>query len=272
MATNENFYQIIELIPAGTVATYGQVAAWAGSPSAAMAVGNALRNRPTDRPLPWQRVINGDCRRGTLSPSAPAAQRELLKDEGIRFAPDGSIDLEQFGWGGPAAGDEVDDEVGVPDVPPSAELASLTDADVLKKYAEVMQEIKRRGLSKGMNNPIADYAELLVATALKAERMPQSNTGFDLKGLGDIRYEVKARRLASPKGSRQLSAIRNLKDRHFDFLVGVLFNQDFTVYRAAIVPWEIVRDKATFKPHTNGWNFHLRDDVWGLPGVKNLTL
>lgn len=272
MATNEDFYRVIEQIPAGTIATYGQVAAWAGSPGAGQSVGNALRTRPLDRPLPWQRVVNADGKRGLLSAGAPADQRALLEQEGAEFAPDGSISLERWGWSGPVAVEDPEVEVGPTEEPPSAELASLSDAALLKRYAEVMQEILRRGLSKGMNNPIGDYAERLVAQALKADTMTQSNTGFDLRGPGDIRYEVKARRMNAARSSRQLSALRNLKDRHFDFLVGVLFNEDFTVYRAAIIPWEIVRDNAVFRPHTNAWVFHLRDSVWSLPGVKDLIL
>lgn len=278
MATIEDFYRVIEQIPTGKVATYGQVAGWAGSPGAAQAVGNALRNRPAYRALPWQRVVNGDGKRGVLSASAPANQRKLLEDEGISFEVQGFIRLERYGWGGPgslkdqpvleAPQDDLDDL----DAPPSTDLHALDDAALFRLYADVMQEIRHRGLSKGMNNPIADYAEKLVAKALHAEVMPQSNTGFDLRGPGDIRYEVKARRMNRDRSSRQLSALRNLKDRHFDFLVGVLFNEDFTVYRAAIIPWEVVRDNAVYRPHTNAWVFHLRDGVWNLPGVKDLAL
>lgn len=278
MATSEDFYRLIEQIPLGVVATYGQVAAWAGSSGAAQAVGNALRNRPVDRPLPWQRVVNGDGKRGVLSDSAPANQRELLEEEGIIFEPKGFIRLERFGWGGPGSTDEQPivevalEDTDDLDAPPSTDLKALDDAALFRLYADVMQEIRHRGLSKGMNNPIADYAEKLVAKALHAEVMPQSNTGFDLRGPGDIRYEVKARRMNRDRSSRQLSALRNLKDRHFDFLVGVLFNEDFTVYRAAIIPWELVRDHAVYRSHTNAWVFHLRDSVWELPGVKELVL
>lgn len=286
MATNEDFYQIIEQIPAGRVTTYGKVAEWAGSPGGAQAVGNALLNRPLGRPIPWQRVVNNDGDRGFLKGKAPVDQRALLEIEGIGFDARGFISLKQFGWGGPDSGqvleyvadaadaEELDDEptVGGSEIGVNTEFDGLSDADLLKRFADVMQEIRRRDITRGMNNPVADYAESLAAKALNAKVMPQSNTGYDLCGPDNARYEVKARRLNGSNKSRQLSAIRNLHDRHFDFLVGVLFNEDFTVYRAAIVPWEVVKDRAVYRKHTNAWNFQLKDEVWSLPGVKDLTL
>jgi len=50
--------QLVRLIPAGSVATYGQIAAYAGSPRAARQVGAVLAGLPQDTPVPWQRVIN----------------------------------------------------------------------------------------------------------------------------------------------------------------------------------------------------------------------
>jgi hypothetical protein len=41
------------------------------------------------------------------------------------------------------------------------------------------------------------------------------------------KIEVKCRRLTRHNQSWQLSAIRNLESAHFDFLAGVLFNEDF---------------------------------------------
>ncbi|HEY8370880.1 MAG TPA: MGMT family protein, partial [Thermodesulfobacteriota bacterium] len=50
---------IVARVPVGRVATYGQVAALAGRPGAARAVGSILRHLPDDVDLPWQRVVNG---------------------------------------------------------------------------------------------------------------------------------------------------------------------------------------------------------------------
>jgi alkylated DNA nucleotide flippase Atl1/3-methyladenine DNA glycosylase AlkD len=93
-------YAVIERIPEGKVATYGQVAALAGLPRRARMVGAALRSSPPDRPLPWQRVVNAQgtiSRRGGLGVEE-GYQRHLLEEEGVELDPRGRIDLERFGW------------------------------------------------------------------------------------------------------------------------------------------------------------------------------
>jgi len=39
--------------------------------------------------------------------------------------------------------------------------------------------------------------------------------------------------------SRQLSALRDLRSARFDFLAGVLFAEDYSVMRAAIIPYAV---------------------------------
>jgi len=66
-----------ELEP-GEVIAYGEVAAEAGFPGAARAVGNLLRTTPD---LPWWRVVTAD---GRLVPGSESRQAALLRAEGIR--------------------------------------------------------------------------------------------------------------------------------------------------------------------------------------------
>ncbi len=93
------YYGVIERIPAGRVATYGQVAALAGFPGNAREVGFALAALPEGTDLPWQRVINA---RGEVSLRREAGrdgfQRHLLEEEGISFGAAGRVDLLRFGW------------------------------------------------------------------------------------------------------------------------------------------------------------------------------
>ena len=58
-------YEVVERIPHGRVATYGQVAALAGAPRHARQVGYALYDLPSGQSLPWHRVINA---KGEVSP------------------------------------------------------------------------------------------------------------------------------------------------------------------------------------------------------------
>lgn len=96
----------VRRIPRGSVASYGDVAALAGSPRAARGVGAVLNGLDPDDDVPWWRVVN---RAGHLSIPAElgrrALQRRLLRDEGVTFRADGAVDLERHHWSGP---DETD--------------------------------------------------------------------------------------------------------------------------------------------------------------------
>jgi methylated-DNA-protein-cysteine methyltransferase-like protein len=68
---------VIDAIPPGTVTTYGEIAAEAGYPGAARAVGNLLRVTPG---LPWWRVIAAS---GRLVPGNEADHAQRLRAEGV---------------------------------------------------------------------------------------------------------------------------------------------------------------------------------------------
>lgn len=106
----EQVYGIVRQIPRGKVATYGQIALSILPPAGmdvdeyrrlgAIWVGGAMANAPED--VPWQRVINSQ---GKISPRpglGPAAQRNLLEQEGVVFDDRDRINLKQFGWNGDA--------------------------------------------------------------------------------------------------------------------------------------------------------------------------
>lgn len=92
-------YHVVRRIPAGRVATYGQVAALAAMPRAARQVGFALHALAPESGVPWHRVVNAQGRISLREPiEAPPLQRALLEAEGVSFGPSGAIDLGRFGW------------------------------------------------------------------------------------------------------------------------------------------------------------------------------
>jgi len=99
-ALYQKIHQTISLIPAGKVATYGQIAEIVGECTARM-VGYAASAVPHDSDIPWQRVINykgGISRRS--SGSGGLLQQKLLEAEGIAFNQNGKTNLEHFRWKG----------------------------------------------------------------------------------------------------------------------------------------------------------------------------
>ena len=70
---------VLARLETGEVVSYGEVAAEAGFPGAARAVGNLLRVTPG---LPWWRVVTAQ---GRLVPGNERRQAQLLRAEGVRI-------------------------------------------------------------------------------------------------------------------------------------------------------------------------------------------
>lgn len=96
----ERIYDIVQKIPAGYVATYGQIAALAGLPGHARQVGYALSALAEGSLLPWHRVVNarGEISQRSCGSAADQVQRLRLEAEGVVFDAQGRIPLELFRW------------------------------------------------------------------------------------------------------------------------------------------------------------------------------
>jgi hypothetical protein len=153
----------------------------------------------------------------------------------------------------------------------SPDLTGLTPPQLLVLHSEVAEELRRRGVTRSSNNPTGDLAEYLFCKAFGWTQAGNSHANVDAVALDGTRYQIKGRRLTRYNKSRQLSAIRDMQGGHFDFLAGVLFSEDYSVQRAALIPYAVAMNRATFIEHTNSHKFMLRDDVWKADGVRDVT-
>jgi len=92
--------RVVRRIPAGRVATYGQIATLAELPRQPRLVGYVLAALDGDSPVPWHRVINAA---GAISarregPGGAVLQRLRLEREGVGFDARGRVDLERYRW------------------------------------------------------------------------------------------------------------------------------------------------------------------------------
>ena len=150
-------------------------------------------------------------------------------------------------------------------------LESTSVGELLALYARILSELKTRGVLRTANNPVADYAEFLVRTALSLEAAPNSEKGYDATDADGKRYAIKARRQTKGPRATRFSAIRGLEDGHFDYLVAMLFKEDFRVHRAAILTHEAVTKRAYWQKHVNGWILPLNDSLWIDESAKDIT-
>lgn len=97
--THATVHDVVRCIPAGWVATYGDVAAMAGFPGRARYVGYALHGLAPGQDVPWHRVINA---RGEISlPEASPARGEQiarLRAEGVEVDDRGRTSLRKYRW------------------------------------------------------------------------------------------------------------------------------------------------------------------------------
>ena len=150
-------------------------------------------------------------------------------------------------------------------------LEELAPMELLRLHASVTEALRDRGVTRSSNNPVGDYAEFLFCRAFGwrlATKSERDADAFDDRGK---RYQVKARRVTQHNGSRQMGILRDLDQGRFDLLAGVLFHEDYTVMRAALVPHRLVLENSKHVERTNGWRFILRDAVWEWSGVRDVT-
>lgn len=154
-------------------------------------------------------------------------------------------------------------------------LIATSTADLLAQHADILSELRRRGVVRSANAPGGDYAELLFAQAFGWRLENNSASGHDAVDQDGTLYQIKCRRISLAntglQKGRQLSAIRRLPDRPFDVLAAVLFDDQYRVWRAALIPFEQVHANASYVAYVNAWRFILRDSIWNLTGVQDVT-
>jgi methylated-DNA-protein-cysteine methyltransferase related protein len=90
--------RVIRSIPAGCVASYGEIAERAGLPRRARLVGRVLRDSPGGIDLPWHRVLRSDGR--IAFPPGSRGFREQVRRlaaEGVLVVR-GRVDMARSGW------------------------------------------------------------------------------------------------------------------------------------------------------------------------------
>jgi hypothetical protein len=150
-------------------------------------------------------------------------------------------------------------------------LEHLDDRELIALWADVMAELNRRELTRSANNPVADYAERIVAERFGLTLAGQSAPGYDATDEAGVRYQIKARRHTRTRPSRQLGAIRNLDHHEFDFLIAVFFDRTMNLAEMWKLPHDAVARHATYVPHTNSYRLVMNAEVLADSTVERLV-
>lgn len=147
-------------------------------------------------------------------------------------------------------------------------LSELTIKELLQLQAAATNELRVRGVVRTQNNPLGDYTEWLVAEALGLELQANSMAGYDGITKDGVRIQIKGRRVTPGNNSRQLSAIRKYAEKDFDALAAIIYDEDFNVLEALLIPHEVVGDYASYREHVNAHILILKGPVLSDPRVQ----
>jgi hypothetical protein len=146
----------------------------------------------------------------------------------------------------------------------------LADEEVAQVWARAMRELRKRDLIRSWNNPVADFAERIVAKHLNLLLAPPVAQGYDATDSEGRRYQIKARRITPQNKSRQLGAIRKLDRHEFDELIAAVFDEDLVLSEMWQIPYETVLDYGKWIPTLNGHRLHLRPPLTADVRVRRL--
>ena len=157
-------------------------------------------------------------------------------------------------------------------MPNEFDFSKHSEKEMLRFYASVIDELKRRKIVRTRNNPVGDYTEWLVSKTLGFELANNSVSGYDATDADGTRFQIKGRQVTPDNRSPQLSDIRKLDAKHFDYLIAVIFDGDFNVIEAVQIPHEIVGKYASYKKHVNAHILHVREDILTDPHVRTIEV
>lgn len=142
---------------------------------------------------------------------------------------------------------------------------------LLHSYRDILESLAKLDISRTKDSPVGGYGEWLVARAFGGERRGNSSKGADVVTPDGTRLQVKTRWLPMEGDSRQLSAIRNLDGKVFDFIIAVFLDRDFEVMEAWQIPHSAVGRLAKRAEHTNSHRLVLGPGVCGDADCREIT-
>jgi hypothetical protein len=133
----------------------------------------------------------------------------------------------------------------------SDELAQITVGQLLRRYADILAELRHRGLVRTNNAPIGDLAEYCAAIVYDGLLAPNSEKSYDLVADDGRKVQVKVRAIRSDTSpSAVFSPIRSFG---FDVCIFLLVDGDSNgVISAREWTASEVQEAGKHRAHTNG--------------------
>lgn len=143
-----------------------------------------------------------------------------------------------------------------------------TTSQLLGDWAAIMRELAARDVIRTNNNPLGDIAELVVASHFGGERGTFSQAGWDVITPTGEKAQVKSLREVPGKRRSNFSPI---SDPDYDFVVLVIFDEDFRITKALRLDRDLV--EKLFTTNSKGQRIiRWSKKLVGNPEVRPLDL
>lgn len=146
--------------------------------------------------------------------------------------------------------------------------------NLMNEYANILTQLRKLGITRTYNTPVGDYAEWLVAQKMHLILEHNSTKGFDAKDpKTNTRYQIKSRweHPSSKTHSRQLNVIRNYTENQFDFLIVLIFGEQFNVKEAYCMPHKLIKQYGKYSNHQNGYILTVSKDWASSKNIQDIT-
>lgn len=152
------------------------------------------------------------------------------------------------------------------------ELSKLTPKQLLQYHSSIIKELRRRDIVRTNNNPLGDYSEWLVAQTLKLTLAANSKQSFDAISDTGERVQVKSCRMTENNKTGRLSTIRHYEQEGFDYLVALLFDEDYSLLGAYKLSHALVGEYARYQPSVNGINLWMKGAIMQDERLEHLDV
>jgi len=148
-------------------------------------------------------------------------------------------------------------------------VATLSSGELLSLFAGILGELRRRGIVRTANNPVADLGEQLFCEALGWVRAHHQGKNYDATTIDGARVQIKARRLTREKAAGRSGTIYD-KDG-FDLIAIVMFDAEFRVERAVVVPRDTALRHLRWSERQKGWFISMTSRFWSETTLIDVT-
>jgi len=113
---------------------------------------------------------------------------------------------------------------------------------LLKRYTEIIEELQGARIIRS-SKVVSDYGEYISSKKLNLKLMPNSvNKGYDAVDKNGKRYEIKSRKSTTKSRATVIPAPNKDQLRTADFLVAIIFNDDWSIRDFVKIPMSKVKE------------------------------